>query len=137
MWLPEPEFAFLSERAAASSSFAVQLMGECNIQQLHQKLVAVSACTLCSKHFCNAARRCPFVGTCCSFVCVAGVPTVMCAAAVMLRMMSQSVFPAVLSRKLCTFPLLSTLSRLSLWHPWCPDWCLVLTTIIHRADSCR
>lgn len=29
MFLPQPEFDFLADRAAASSSFVVQLMGEC------------------------------------------------------------------------------------------------------------
>jgi hypothetical protein len=29
LFLPRPEFDFFAERAAASSSFAVQLMGEC------------------------------------------------------------------------------------------------------------
>jgi hypothetical protein len=29
LFLPQPEFDFFAERAAATSSFAVQLMGEC------------------------------------------------------------------------------------------------------------
>jgi hypothetical protein len=50
MWLPRPEFDFFAERAAASSSFAVQLMGEYReLLQIRRRHVLLwyHCCTTC------------------------------------------------------------------------------------------